>query len=456
VTRSGHSVHSFVRQSFWDTIGIIALGKVTTSIEEVTAMQPEFGRTLDVMEPGHTASEAAERISQAHEGKALTSPPHRPERDPIAKSVSLSYPEPPAYFGEVLDDAERLLKYAAARGIGIDDKIRNDILQARAASRAGWNPETAASLLSALGKLAAQLKPVTAESLKACTDGTRATFRRYWVVAICLAIVIVPFSMASFVASAISSAIRTDITTANDLSAKLRAQLGPPPKVTKTAASTSDNSGVSGSSASASVTGSDAGVIAELQQFATTIRAIDARARQLNVLVLGIERDPFANIRKDPTAIHNTFELPKGLPNFAVAAADLTTVYQNVRYFAQSLIDDVSFFYGAISACLLPVLYALLGTCAYLLRSFEQQMTTRTFTPSIADSARFLVAAIGGAVVGLFNNFTITQGASIPPLAFAFLVGYAVDVFFVFLEGVLQAFTKGSATSPTPSSGGKA
>jgi len=175
----------------------------------------------------------------------------------------------------------------------------------------------------------------------------------------------------------------------------------------------------------------------------------------LNVLVLGIERDPFANIRNDPTAIHNTFELPKGLPNFAVAAADLTTVYQKVRYFAQSLIDDVSFFYGAISACLLPVLYALLGTCAYLLRSFEQQMTSRTFTPSIADSARFLVAAIGGPVVGLFNNFTITQGASIPPLAFAFLVGYAVDVFFVFLEGVLQAFTKGGATSATPPSSGE-
>jgi hypothetical protein len=386
----------------------------------------------------------------------VASPPRKPERDTVAKGVSLSYPEPPAYFGEALEDAERLLKYAAERGIDIDDTIRDDILQARAGSSAGWNPETAANLLSALAKLAAQLKPVTADSLKACTDGTRATFRKYWVVAICLAIVIVPFSMASFVASAISSAIRTDIVTANDLAAKLRAQLGPPPSVTQTAASTAGNSGLSGSAPAAGGTGSDV-VIAELQQFATTIRAIDARARQLNVLVLGIERDPFANIRKDPSAIHNTFELPRGLPDFAVAAADLTTVYQDVRYFAQSLIDDVSFFYGAISACLLPVLYALLGTCAYLLRTFEQQMTSRTFTPSIADSARFLVAAIGGAVVGLFNNFTITQGASIPPLAIAFLVGYAVDVFFVFLEGVLQAFTKGSATSPTPtSSGGKA
>jgi hypothetical protein len=420
-------------------------------------MQPEFSRTLDVIEPGRTASGAAERVSQTSDAKAVASPPHKPERDTIAKAF-LSYPEPPAYFGEALEDAERLLKYACERGIDIDDNVRDDILQARAANSAGWNAEKAANLLRALAKLAAQLKPVTAESLKACTDGTRATFRKYWVVAICLAIVIGPFSLASFVASAISSAIRTDIVTANDLAAKLRAQLGPPPSVTQTAASTAGNSGISGSALAAGVTGSDAAVIAELQQFATTIRAIDARARQLNVLVLGIERDPFANIRKDPTAIHNTFELPRGLPNFAVAAADLTTVYQDVRYFAQSLIDDVSFFYGAISACLLPVLYALLGTCAYLLRTFEQQMTTRTFTPSIADSARFLVAAIGGALVGLFNNFTITQGASIPPLAIAFLVGYAVDVFFVFLEGVLQAFTKGSATSqtPTPSSGGKA
>lgn len=55
-------------------------------------------------------------------------------------------------------------------------------------------------------------------------------------------------------------------------------------------------------------------------------------------------------------------------------------------------------------------------------------------SPSETNLARFLIAGIGGAVVGLFNNLNITQGASIPPLALAFLVGYAVDVFFAFLE----------------------
>jgi hypothetical protein len=77
-------------------------------------------------------------------------------------------------------------------------------------------------------------------------------------------------------------------------------------------------------------------------------------------------------------------------------------------------------------------------------------MTTRTFIPSIANSARFLIAAIGGAVVGLFNNFTIGQGASIPPLAIAFLLGYAVDVFFAFLDGMLQPFTKARVTGHAP------
>jgi hypothetical protein len=113
----------------------------------------------------------------------------------------------------------------------------------------------------------------------------------------------------------------------------------------------------------------------------------------------------------------------------------------------------VSIFYGAMATCILPVLYALLGTCAYLLRSFSEEMRNRTFVPSHSDSARFLIAAIGGGVVGLFGNFTINQGASISPLAVAFLVGYAVDVFFSFLEGLIQAFTKSKAGSNTPPSG---
>lgn len=340
-----------------------------------------------------------------------------------------------------------MLKYAAETGVDVDTATRDHILQARAASGAGWTEETVANLLTALTTLAARLRPVSAESLKAFSNDTADTVRTYWIVAICLAIIIVPFSLASFVSSAISTAIRADIVTANDLAVKLRAQLGPPPVTVQPGTSTSATptppaplpSGLS-----------ESDVISELQQYASTVRAIDGRARQLNLFVFNIEVDPYASARKDPNTLHAVFQLPQGLPNFAVAAGGETYIYQNVRYFAQSILDDVSVFYGATATCVLPVLYALLGTCAYLLRSFEQQMAIRTFMPSVANSARFLIAAIGGAVVGLFNNFTITQGASIPPLAIAFLVGYAVDVFFSFLEGLIQAFTKNKSDTSSP------
>jgi len=54
-------------------------------------------------------------------------------------------------------------------------------------------------------------------------------------------------------------------------------------------------------------------------------------------------------------------------------------------------------------------------------------MTNRTFLPSRANSARFLIRSDWGTVIGLFSGFTSQASAS--PLAVAFLVGYAVEVF---------------------------
>jgi hypothetical protein len=247
-----------------------------------------------------------------------------------------------------------------------------------------------------------------------------------------LAIVVVLFSAASFVTTAISKSISADIVTANELAAKLRAQLGAAPEQNPKSQPPQGQNPIE--------------IITELQQYAATIRAIDSRARQLNRFVFSVQRDPFRQERTDSGVMLKLFQLEVGLPDLWKATDERTQVYQRVRSFAQGVLDDVSIFYGAFIASVLPVLYAVLGTAAYLLRRFEQEMATRTFIPSTANSARFLIAAIGGAVVGLFN-YTITQGASIPPLAIAFLVGYAVDVFFAFLEGLVQAFTKRTTPS---------
>jgi hypothetical protein len=86
------------------------------------------------------------------------------------------------------------------------------------------------------------------------------------------------------------------------------------------------------------------------------------------------------------------------------------------------------------------VLYALLGACACLLRSFQAESKLPTFNLLDFHKARLCIAAIGGSVVGLFSNFSGQLTASVPPLAIAFLVGYAVDVFFAFLEHLLKPF----------------
>lgn len=341
----------------------------------------------------------------------------------------------PPYFDEALDDAERLLKYAAEIGVAVDDEDRDAVLRARTHGTAEDSEETTSRLLIALTNLAALLAPVTAESLKACVGAHRHAVQGYWKWAFYLAAVIVPFSVATFVTSGFSDAIRKDIVTANELAVKIVGQIRPSPAQTPRPGAESEAPLPPGVSATQ--------VISELQQFASIIRSVDGRARRLNYFVLKLERDPYAHVRNDPEAVHRTFQLPADLPNNLEAAFDSRIrVHQDVRYFAQSILDDVSFFYGAITACILPVLYALLGTCAYLLRSFEEGWRAKTFIPSIAHSARFVIAGIGGAVVGLFNNFTITEGASIPPLAIAFLVGYSVDVFFSFLDSMLLAFTK--------------
>jgi hypothetical protein len=338
------------------------------------------------------------------------------------------------FFVQALQDAERLLKYAAEMGIDIDADKRSAVLHARAVPPSQWTEEMSASLLLALTALAAKLKPVTAESLKAYHSETRPTMHTYLTWAIILSIIIIPCSILTFVSSSISTQIRTDIATANALAVKLHTELGPP---TPQGIGSNDE-------------------LTDLQEYAATVRSIYARSRRLNNILIPRVDIPLGlrcrsgDPDKDSNCIKDKFELPYGfkIDDFPAARDRITETYQDVRYFAQNITTDVLTFYGAFNTCILPILYALLGTCAYLLRSFEDQMTTRTFTPSVANSARFVIAAIGGTVIGLFNGFTSEASAS--PLAMAFLVGYGVEIFFSFLENLIKSFTRTVPPPPPP------
>ncbi len=109
--------------------------------------------------------------------------------------------------------------------------------------------------------------------------------------------------------------------------------------------------------------------------------------------------------------------------------------------FAEELIDTVSVTYGAINACILPILYAWLGACAYLLRGACKDGGASVAIGRKSAIGRLVMAGIGGMVIGFFNNLVVDGGVSVSPFALAFLVGYAIDMFYSVLEHAIDRLT---------------
>jgi hypothetical protein len=354
------------------------------------------------------------------------------------------------YLADKLDEAELLLGYAAEVGIAVADEVRDGVIKARSASdRGGITETTADALLTALTTLATKVKPVTVESLRSCANPkeARKPIRLYGTLAMIIGCVIVIFSLLTFVSKSISDKITADVESANVLVAKLRTELGPPPTDPPATNPAPGNLAASVSLQDRIWYGpdgipaglSDKDVISDLQQFAAAMREIDGYTRQLKPCLLDFSAHQYHYTIGQTN--QSPLELKPGLNvRLSQELTDKVMEYQQVRSFGNQVVERVTVYYGAIAISILPVLYALLGAVAYLLRNYEDQFKNRVLIAGDKHLARLMVAGIGGLVAGQFNN--VTQGVSISPFAVAFLVGYAVDVFFTFLEGLLQMFKK--------------
>jgi len=358
------------------------------------------------------------------------------------------------YLSHKLEQAELLLGYAAEVGIEVKEATRNDVLKARAESAGGkMTEETAADLLTALTTLAANVRPVTVSSLKFCVDDaaayekeTEKTIRYYLILVVLCAFPIVICSLLTFVFNHFAEKIKDEIKTANDLAVKLQAELGPGTTNDVPATNALETEKLSDDQIWWGATTPPRGldnkdVFHDLQDFAVAMREIDEYAGLLNHMLPKSQPDPFSQTRTNREAMREKLEFKPGfMIRLSNEFAKKFLVYQHVRAFGESVQENGSVFYGAFATYILPILYALLGASAYLLRLYEDQIKNRSYVGGGRNPAHLVVAGIGGMVVGLFNN--VTQGVGIGPFAEAFLVGYAVDVFFTFLEGLLQMFKR--------------
>jgi hypothetical protein len=346
---------------------------------------------------------------------------------PRARVSATRHPDPAAIAGSdnpydnILRKAELLLTYAADNGIEVGDAERRAIYTFRLTDKKDQTADIVDGLYLAYTKLSKAVTPRTAESINETSLERNRGVQKYRKIALILSLFVIPFSVLSFVSSAISTKIGQEIDDGNSLILQLRDTLGRNFSENQDKLNNSD-------------------IIMKTQQLSTTMRALYETGSEIRYTLFGL----MPSIPDYPKA------LPAGLPNVGETITKMIREFQGLRQYGQTGRDLVAVIYGAISTCILPVLYALLGVCAKLLGQFEQQIRTRTYIQSEANSAHFVVAAIAGGVVGLFNNFTLGQSASIPPLALAFLIGFSVDVFLSFLETLSQSFMKRSESEPRP------
>jgi hypothetical protein len=322
---------------------------------------------------------------------------------------------------DILDDAICLLEYAAEAGIVVEAELAQRIIEAGQRGDAAWADASAGSLLNDITRLGALLHPVTAVTLRATKKQAHKTIESYKRIAITLAAFVVPWSLAAFVFANINTSITNDIAIANQLVVSLHAQIEAP------AAQAAESTQIAPINA-----------LSDLQEFASTMRSIYRHTQELIWFVPGTEKDPV----KKGTRLELDTNLSGQIGPMRKNLDELTDAYQQIRSFAKYAQDDGAAACGAVTTCILPILYALLGACAYLLRIFSGQLTTRTFAPSYSTIARFVIASIAGGIVGLFNNFGTGQLATLSPLAIAFVAGYAADVFFSFIDGAVQVVSK--------------
>ncbi len=104
-----------------------------------------------------------------------------------------------------------------------------------------------------------------------------------------------------------------------------------------------------------------------------------------------------------------------------------------------------------LSQYILPLLYGLLGSIAYILRVLSSDIQNATFTrgSQLRYSLRWPQGLLGGMTVGLFFDPTQFSGfAVITPLGLAFLAGYGVELLFAGLDQLVRAFTGEDSSRP--------
>jgi hypothetical protein len=381
---------------------------------------------------------------------------------PDSQHEAFSRPDAPGVSGNAttpefdiaLDEAGHLLEYTVSAGLFPDDdpKVAEAVIprliQAQEAARSGTlTTEITIGFWIAYGRLARLAGRVSAASLAASKHVPMLGMK---IRSTLVVLLVIASSIFLFMSTATLTETQDLITQQNDAALKLRADL----QVLRNTAQTVNGASPQGTSVIADR------VFEEMVEFSRKSAWLLQSASRLNGsftpwwIALSIEDVTFNETNKNKMDHLNVPPELSTVTEIENEAVYQIKAYQYIRDYALSLCKIDTLIYTGLSSYLLPTIYALLGAFLYGFRMYSRLIRRNEFLPSAANSARYFIAAIAGLVVGLFGSL-LPKSMAMPPLAVAFLVGYAVEAFFSRLDDLIRRMKGAGATAPSPGPKGR-
>lgn len=342
-------------------------------------------------------------------------------------------------FDEALIDASLLLEHAASHAMlpnGGSDAAKamiRDVVQAQEAALFGrLTPPMVIAFWVAYGRLAHLVKPVSAASLAACK---RISLLGMQVRSACLVAAVIVFSIFLFMSTATLSDMSELIEQQNATGLKLWSDIQ-----MLRANGGSGEAGAADRPARAIIAGR---VFEEMVEFSRKGTLLLQSASRLNYWFTPpwmISDNSDVTFNETNARGMDHLNVPPELSSADAIEQEAVyqiKAYQYIRDYALGLYKIDTLIYSSLSTYFLPTVYALLGAFLYGFRFYSRLIRRKEYLPSAAHSARYFIAAIAGLVVGLFGSL-LPKNLSLPPLAVAFLVGYAVEAFFSRLDELIR------------------
>jgi hypothetical protein len=359
-------------------------------------------------------------------------------------------------FDAALVDAGRLLEHAASNGLLPEDgpgttqpaeALIHDVVYAQEAARTGrLTPQIVIAFWVAYGRLAHLVGPVTATSLAACKQISLMGMK---IRSAFLVVAIISFSIFLFMSNATLNETSELIEQQNAAALKLWSNI----QLLRTSGDAGHTGGAAADRQAGAVIAEH--VFEEMVEFSRKSTWLLQSASRLNFwftpwwMTSSIEDVTFDETNKMGLDHLNVSPELTTVAEIEREAVNQIKAYQSIRDYALGLCKIDSLIYSSLSTYFLPTVYALLGAFLYGFRLYSRLIRRKEFLPSAAHSARYFIAAIAGLVVGLFGSL-LPKGLSLPPLAVAFLVGYAVEAFFSRLDELIRKL-KGTDAAVSPS-----